>query len=365
MKNMFTVLFLLITVFAAQAQSKKNDGEKIKMISNLESGYQSYKTIASQIWDFAEVGYKEEQSSTLLQETLKKAGFNVESSVAGMPTAFVGSWGNSSPVIGILAEFDALPGLSQTVKPEKEPSPNHQAGHACGHHLFGTASIAAAIELREAMIRNKLNGTIKVFGTPAEEGGSGKVYMVREGLFNSVDVVLHWHPDSKNNSNTNTSLANITAKFRFKGISAHAAVAPEQGRSALDGVEAMNYMVNMMREHVSSDARIHYVITDGGKAPNVVPDYAEVYYYARHADRNVLRGIFTRIVSAAEGAAQGTGTKVEYEIIGGVYDLLPVEYMARIMHSNLNLVGGVKYSDSEIDFARANQKTMLGKTPAM
>ncbi|NJM26433.1 MAG: amidohydrolase, partial [Bacteroidia bacterium] len=238
-----------------------------------------------------------------------------------------------------------------------------RSGHGCGHHLFGTASVAAAIALKKQLEASGKPATIKVFGTPAEEGGSGKVYMVRDGLFKDVDVVLHWHPDSRNNANTNSSLANITAKFRFRGISAHAAAAPEQGRSALDGVEAMDNMVNMMREHVPSDARIHYIITEGGKAPNVVPDYAEVYYYARHHDRAVVADIFSRIVNAAKGAALGTGTTVDYEIIGGVYDLLPVESLARIMHRNLTMVGGVIYAPEEITFGKKIQATLIGPVP--
>jgi aminobenzoyl-glutamate utilization protein B len=362
----FLAAALLFSALNLHAQkNKKPDPEKLGMSASLDTQYETYKQIAYQIWNYSEVGFKEVKSSALLQKTLTDAGFIVEAGVAGMPTAFVATWGKSGPTIGILAEFDALPGLSQTNVAEKSPDPGRDAGHACGHHLFGTASVAAAIQLKNSLEKTKRNAIIKVFGTPAEEGGSGKVYMTREGLFNNVDVVLHWHPDSKNNSNTNSSLANIAAKFRFKGISAHAAIAPEQGRSALDGVEAMNYMVNMMREHVPSDARIHYIITQGGKAPNVVPDFAEVYYYARHENREIVKNIFDRMVSAANGAALGTGTSVEYEIIGGVYDLLPVESLARVMHRNLEQAGGITYTPEEIIFAEKIQKTLLNAPPAI
>lgn len=361
-------LFLMIgfpIVLAAQGAlpPKKVPLIKKEAIASLDAGYSTYRTLALSIWDYAEVGYKEFKSSALLQKTLQQAGFVVEAGVADIPTAFVASFGSGKPVIGILAEFDALPGLSQDAVPEKKPLPGKDAGHACGHHLFGVASVAAAIALKEQMEKNNLRGTIKVYGTPAEEGGSGKVYMVRAGLFDGVDVVMHWHPGSRNAANPSSSLANISAKFRFYGLSAHAAGAPERGRSALDAVEAMNYMVNLMREHIPSDTRIHYVITEGGKAPNVVPDYAEVYYYARHPKRDVLAGIFERIKKAAEAAALGTETRVEYEIIGGVYDLLPNESLARLMHNNLTMVGGVTYTPEEIAFGKKIQESLIGKSP--
>jgi aminobenzoyl-glutamate utilization protein B len=200
-------------------------------------------------------------------------------------------------------------------------------------------------------------GTVKIYGCPAEEGGAGKVYMVREGLFNDVDVVLHWHPGSQNAADAGTSLANKNAKFRFRGIAAHAAASPERGRSALDGVEAMNMMVNMMREHVPQDTRIHYVITKGGEAPNVVPAFAEVYYYARHKDRDILQSVWKRIENAAEGAAKGTGTKVEWEVLGGVFNLLPNVTLAEVMHNNLKTVGGINYTPEETAFATTIRNT--------
>jgi aminobenzoyl-glutamate utilization protein B len=187
--------------------------------------------------------------------------------------------------------------------------------------------------------------------------------MTREGLFNAVDIVMHWHPDSKNGANPYSSLANKTAKFRFKGISAHASGFPEKGRSALDGVEAMNMMANMMREHMPSDTRMHYVITNGGKAPNVVPDFAEVYYYMRHPRRDILMDLFDRLVKTAEGAALGTGTKMEYEIIGGVYEILPIDTLARVMRNNMAKVGAVKYTEAEIEFGKKLQKTFIGAVP--
>ena len=325
------------------------------IVKELNQKEEVYGEAAKTIWNYAEVGYQEEKSSALLVEMLSQEGFKIQKGVAGIPTAFVATFGEGQPIIGILGEYDALPGLSQDAWPSRKVLKEGAAGHACGHHLFGVGSAAAAIAVKNWMVATKQKGTIKVFGTPAEEGGSGKVYMVRAGLFKDVDAVLHWHPSDSNSASAGSSLANISAKFRFYGIAAHAAAAPDRGRSALDGVEAMNYMVNMMREHVPSDARIHYVITQGGKAPNVVPDFAEVYYYVRHPSRDVVQDMWSRIVKASEGAAMGTGTTVKNEIIGGVHELLPLETLAKMMYKNLNEVGGVKYDDAETDFAKKMQ----------
>ncbi len=314
--------------------------------------------VARQIWQWAEVGYKETQSSALLQAELREAGFEVRAGVAGMPTAFVATAGSGKPVIGILAEFDALPGFSQDAVPERSPIKGDISGHACGHHLLGTASTSAAIAIREWLVRSRAAGTIRVYGTPAEEGGAGKVYMVRAGLFADVDVVLHWHPDSINNASPEGSNANRSAKFRFHGESSHAAGAPERGRSALDGVEAMNHMVNLLREHVPQEARIHYVITSGGSAPNVVPDFAEVYYYVRHPDPRTLEQIWARVLKTAEGAALGTGTRVEHEVVHGVYSLLKNETLAKLVDRELRAVGGVHYNAEERAFAERLQATM-------
>lgn len=359
MKKHFFILSILCFSLNILAQNK--DALKNESIKNIDSQYDTYKKTALQIWDYAEVGYKEYKSSELLQKTLQDAGFSVKVGVADIPTAFVATFGSGKPVLGILAEFDALPGLAQTADPVKTPRAGKIAGHACGHHLFGVASIAAAIELKNTMLKNKLSGTIKLYGTPAEEGGSGKVYMTRAGLLEGVDIVLHWHPGDGNSSNPASSLANVSAKFRFKGISAHAAGAPERGRSALDGVEAMDNMVNMMREHIPQETRVHYVITDGGKAPNVVPDFAEVYYYCRSPKRDIVKEVFERIVKCAQGAAMGTETTVEYEIIGGVHELLPVKILAKTMHDNLTKVGGIKYMPQEIAFAQKIQESFPAK----
>lgn len=319
--------------------------------------------VAMEIWKLAELGYLETESSALLQSELEAAGFDVDAGVAGVPTAFVASWGSGSPVIGILAEFDALPGINQDAVPTRQPIEGKTAGHACGHHLFGTGSTHAAISAKEWLEATGSSGTIRLYGTPAEEGGSGKVYMARAGLFDDVDVVISWHAGDRNYAGPNTNLAVKSAKFRFRGISAHAAGAPERGRSALDGVEAMNMMANMMREHVPQQTRIHYVITSGGSAPNVVPDFAEVYYYVRHPDPEVVKEIFNRVVLASEGAATGTETSVEHEVIAGAYNRLPSVALQEVMHRNLEKVGGVEYTDEERTFAEALQESFTNPPP--
>lgn len=338
-----TVLGLLLFTTVIFAQKKE------QIVSDLNSKKDLYGTIAQQIWGFAEMGFQEEKSSALLQETLRNEEFKVTKGVAGIPTAFIAEYGEGLPVIGILGEYDALPGLSQEAVAEKK-SAGKAAGHACGHHLFGTASTAAAIEVKNWLKANKKKGTIRFYGCPAEEGGSGKVYLVREGLFKDVDIALHWHPSDANDANPGSALANKSAKFRFHGIASHAGMAPEKGRSALDGVEAMNIMVNMMREHIPSDTRIHYVITNGGKAPNVVPDFAEVYYYVRHGNRKMVVDIFDRVAKAAEGAALGTGTQMDYELIGGTHELLPNITLQKMMYANLVKVGGITYTEKEKEF---------------
>ncbi|HCD86922.1 MAG TPA: amidohydrolase, partial [Algoriphagus sp.] len=349
-RKTYILLFALLWANFSLAQEKT-------ILNSLDQKAEFYGAISKLIWSNPELGYLETESSELLQKTLKDAGFSVKTGVADIPTAFVAEFGSGAPVVGIMAEFDALPGVSQKAVPFREPVVEGGAGHACGHHLFGTASVAAGIAVKDWMQQNKITGTIRVYGTPAEEGGGGKVYMARAGLMEDVDAMLHWHPGSKNDASASSSLANISTKFRFYGEASHAAAAPDRGKSALDGVEAMNFMVNLLREHVPQETRMHYVITRGGEAPNVVPAFAESYHYVRHPDARVVKEIFAKMVAAAEGAAQGTQTKMEYEVINGVYNLLPNETLSRIMYKNLQMVGGLKYSPEETKFAQDIIKT--------
>ena len=333
-----------------------NDSDLDHTINKHQSQFEN---IAMQIWDLAEVGYQEYKSSKLLQDALEDHGFKIQNNVANIPTAFIAEYGSGKPVIAILGEFDALPGVAQSASPFKESYKDNQAGHACGHHLFGSGSAWSSVVIKEWLIANKIRGTIRFYGTPAEEGGSGKVYMARAGLFNDVDIALHWHPGSVSHARPRTSNSNKSARFTFTGISAHAASAPEQGRSALDGVESINMMVNLMREHIPQDSRIHYVITKGGLAPNVIPDKAEVYYYVRHPKRKMVENLFKRVVKAAKGAAMGTETEVSYEVMHGNYPLMPNDTLQRIMHKKLSDRGGITYSSVENDFANEIYKTFL------
>ncbi|MEL7015488.1 MAG: amidohydrolase [Pseudomonadota bacterium] len=338
-----------------------------KVIADVKAQYALTADIATKLWDWAEVGYQEHKSSGLLQETLSAAGFTVTAGVADIPTAFVAEWSSAAPgpVIAVLAEFDALPGINQSAAPTRAPISGKPAGHACGHNLFAAGSVTAALEIKNWLAATGTPGTVRLYGTPAEEGGSGKVYMVRDGLFDDVDFALHWHADDENSAAARTTLANRSAKFRFNGISAHAAGAPERARSALDGVEALNMMVNMMREHVPQDARIHYVITSGGIAPNVVPDFAEVFYYVRHPQAAGVEAIWSRVEDAARGAAMGTGTQVSWEVIHGNNPLLVNETLARRMDKNLRTVGGVTYSPAEKTFAAELANSFDTDRPAL
>ena len=321
------------------------------ILADVDGQAQDIERTALAIWNYAELGFQEQRSSALLQQELRDAGFEIEAGVAGMPTAFVARFRHGrGPVIGILAEFDALPGLSQQASPQQGAQQGLSSGHGCGHNLFGAASVHGAIATKNWMIANNVQGEIRLYGAPAEEGGSGKVFLVRAGLVNDVDAMLHWHPNDENSAAQNSALANMSGKFRFTGVSAHAAAAPERGRSALDGVEALDYMVNMMREHVPQETRIHYVITDGGRAPNVVPASAEVYYYVRHPNQQTVREIMERVQAAAQGAAMGTGTTVEFQQIGGTFDLLPNDELGHVMDANLRTVGVPRQGQAEQAF---------------
>ena len=331
------------------------------MIDGIQARQAEYADVALKIWNFAELGYLETKSSALLQQKLAAAGFTVKAGVADIPTAFVASYGSGKPVIAFIGEFDALPGLSQAAVPVRQVVTDGAPGHGCGHNLLGTASMAAAIAVKDWLASSGRTGTVRFYGTPAEEGGGAKGYMVRAGLFDDVDVAISWHPGQSNDVSPSSNLAMVSAKFRFHGIAAHAAAAPERGRSALEAVEAMDMMVNMMRQNVPQETRIHDIITHGGAAENIVPDFAEVSYFARNPDMRVLDGIWQRIVDAARGAALGTGTTMDYEMTGASYNLLPNAYLAGIERRNMELVGGVKYTPEEQAFAETLRKSMPGQ----
>lgn len=308
---------------------------------------------ALQIWKWAEPGYQEKNSSVLLASMLEKAGLRIKSGVAGIPTAFTATAGNEKPVIGILGEFDALPGLSQNAVPHREPGKEQSNGygHGCGHHLFGVASASATIAIAEQIAAGKISGTVRFYGCPAEEGGSAKVFMTAAGLFDDCDAVLHWHPAAINSAGDRSSLARMAARFRFRGKAAHAAGSATQGRSALDAVELTNHASELLREHVPDGTRIHHVITDGGAAPNVVPETAEVYFYVRHPQAKPLRDVYKRLLLCAQAGALATETKLEVNYQGGVREILPNRTLAEVAMLNLKALNKLAYSTDELQFA--------------
>ena len=331
----------------------------------VDARYGEAVALASDLFDYAELGYLETRSAERLAGYLEGNGFSVEHAVADIPTAFLGERGSGGPVIGILAEYDALPGLSQAPVPRRQPVVPDAPGQACGHHLFGSASTTAAVVIADWLASTGTPGTVRLYGTPAEEGGSGKVYLTRAGLFDGVDIVLHWHPSDRNVASPESSNGNKSGRFTFRGIAAHAAASPHRGRSALDGVEAMNYMTNLMREHMPSTARLHYVITDGGRAPNIVPERAQVYYYVRHPQPDMVEALFERVVAAAEGAALGTGTRMSYEVMHGNFPLLRNDVLAKVIHGHLERLGGVEYDEAERTFATTLRKSLFGNLRPM
>jgi aminobenzoyl-glutamate utilization protein B len=308
--------------------------------------------VSDEIWEYAELGLIEYNSSKLLVKELRKHGFDIEEGVGGMPTAFVATWGEGKPVIGIMGEYDALPGLSQKVKTEKDPLEEGEPGHGCGHNIHGTSGMAGAIAMRYAMEKHGLKGTVKFFGTPAEESASGKVWMVRDGVFDDVDAVLSHHPGSMNYASLASSLANNSVKFHFRGQTSHAAGSPEQGRSALDAVELMNIGVNFLREHIIEEARIHYVIQEGGGQPNVVPDYARSWYLIRAPLRTQVEHIYDRVLKIADGAALMTETELEVEFIKAIYNKIPSKVLSEVVTRNMRGIGVPEYTDEEIEWAK-------------
>jgi aminobenzoyl-glutamate utilization protein B len=314
--------------------------------------------ISHRIWEYAELGLIEYKSSKTLSDELENSGFSVQRGVARMPTAFVASWGQTKPVIGIMGEFDALPGLSQRRAYRREPLSPEAPGHGCGHNIYGTSGMAAAVAVKKIIEHDKLDGTIKFFGCPAEENFCGKVYMVRDGCFDGVDVVLGHHPNSINEASLRSCLAMNSVKFHFRGKAAHAGGSPEQGRSALDAVELMNVGVNYMREHIIQDARIHYIIEKGGVQPNIVPEYARSWFYVRAPEREQVDYVYNWVLEIAEGAAAMTRTKVEVEFLEGMYNLVANTTIAELIVKNMRAVGLPKYSDEDMQFASEISKTI-------
>jgi aminobenzoyl-glutamate utilization protein B len=324
----------------------------------IEENRERITEISDAVWEYAELGLVEYKSAKLLADELEGHGFRVERGVAGMPSAFMGVWGSGKPVVGIMGEYDALPGISQKLVPYKEPLREGAPGHGCGHNIHGASGLAGAIALRYAMEKTGLEGTVKFFGTPAEENYDGKVFMARAGLFDDVDACLSHHPSQMNTAGLGSSNAMNSVKFHFHGKTAHAAGSPEQGRSSLDAVELMNIGVNYMREHVVEKARIHYVVEEGGGQPNVVPDYARTWYYIRAPERDQVDHIHDWILRIAEGAALMTGTDLKVEFLGGIYNKLPNKILSALVIANMREIGAPTYTEKELEFARKIGETI-------
>src|SRR5579872_1982849 len=316
--------------------------------------------ISRQIWESPEVGYHENKSSTLLQQELKANGFDVRAGVAGMPTGFVASFGSGKPVIALMGEFDALPGMSQKEEATIDPVQPGAPGHACGHNLLGSASALAAVAIKEEMQARGLKGTIRYYGTPAEEGGGGKIYLLHAGLFADVDAVLSWHPGDSNRVSNSSLLANNGGRFRFYGVAALVAAAPDHGRSALDGAMIMLQSIEFLREHVPQETRIHYIITNGGQAPNIVPAFAEANLVARNPDAQVLDGIWNRIMDCARAGALASGTRMEFEQGTNYSNVLPNDTLGEVLGRAMQKAGGYQLTSEEQKFAADLQKTLGG-----
>ena len=318
-------------------------------------------TVAKDIWDHPQIALQETYASELLARELEADGFSIEWGAGGMSTAFVATWGSGDPIIGFLGEYDALPGLSQTVSAEREAIESGGPGHGCGHNLYGTACMGSVMALKRAMERDGVGGTIRYYGCPAEEQVVGKVLMARDGVFDDLDAAITWHPGSTNLVWNGSSLALNSFKVNFHGVASHAAAAPHLGRSALDGVMLMDVGMNYLREHVISEARIHSVVTSGGEAPNVVPAFAQIWYYIRAPEREQVDAMYERVLDIAKGAALMSGTTHDIEFIAGCYDVLPNNTISDLMLKNMQAVDDLAFTAEERRFARQLQATFPDK----
>ncbi len=360
----FCVCVALISVWTLTGALAQEP--KAKVLAGVEKRSEMAWSASLKIWDFAEPGYLEKQSSALLADLFLKEGFQVQRNVAGIPTAFTATIGSGKPVIAILGEYDALPELSQEAVPFRKPRLGGTGyGQACGHHLFGVASAIAAMAVGDAIKAGSVKGTVRFYGCPAEEGGAAKAFMVREGLFKDVDVALHWHPGSRNSAGDSSCLARIAAKFRFHGQAAHAAGAPEKGRSALDALLLTMHAVELLREHTPEGTRLHHTITSGGGAANVVPEFAEGFFYVRHPKSEVVSKLWPRLLNCAKGGALATETRLEVVPLGGTLELLPNDTLAQVARKNLTALNDLAYTAEETAFALRIGETFPDKAPPL
>lgn len=348
-----SIIMLLTNAAAALAADGKNKDE---VVASIEKHKPELIGLSDQIWRFAETALRETRSSKLLADYAEKQGFEVKRGVAGLPTAFTASYGQGRPIIGILGEYDALPGISQKAQPVKEALEAGSAGHGCGHNLFGAASLGAALAIKEMIAAGKLKGTIRFYGTPAEESVGGKIYMAREGMFNDLDVCLAWHPEDKTIADVDSSQAIVDFIVEFKGKAAHAAADPWNGRSAVAALEFFTTGLNRMREFVKPTVRMHYTIQKGGDVPNVVPEYARVWCWLRDSKRTGVEDLLVRARKIAEGAALMAGVESKLTIQSGDYEMLANLAGAKIIHANMEWLGPLQYTNEEQEFAKAIQR---------
>ncbi len=356
-----TLSVLLLFGYSTFAQKAKPNPNKQAIIQSIDKHQAELTKLSDQVWAFAETALREYQSSKVLADYAEAQGFRVTRGVAGLPTAFIAEYGSGKPVIGIMGEYDALPGISQKAQPTREALVQGAGGHGCGHNLFGAGSLGAALAVKELIEAGKLKGTVRFYGTPAEEAVGGKIYMAREGLFNDLDVCLDWHPDVEIAASTQSSQAVIDFVVEFKGKSAHAAADPWNGRSALDGLEAFTDGVNMLREHVRPSVRMHYVIQKGGDVPNVVPEYAKIWMWVRDSKRTGVEEVFGRIKEIAQGSALIAGVEAKVSIQSGDYEILVNRKGAEALQKNVEALGPIIYSPEEIAFAKKIQEVQGGK----
>ncbi len=348
------LLFLISTEILARQTTQNNN--KNQAITSIEEMSKDLIQLSDEIWGHAEIAFKEDQSSAALSNFAEKHGFRVTRGVGEIPTAFTAEFGSGEPVIGIMGEFDALPGLSQETVPYKSPLVEDAPGHGCGHNIFGAASLGAAIAIKDLIESGELEGTIRFYGTPAEEKFFGKLWMIRAGLFDDVDVMMDWHPSNRTEADVQSSLALVDFLVEFYGQAAHASSDPWNGRSAGDALELYTDGINMYREHIKPTVRIHYHIQDAGKVVNVVPDYSKIWVRVRDTKRDGMRLVYDRVVEMANGAAIMANVEHEVSLISGIHEVLPNRTGGAVLQANLETLGTIEYTDEEIEFAKAIQQ---------
>ena len=362
MRNLLSIVFVIGSTFLLNSQSVNK--LKKDLLNSIEEKTLELTSLSDKIWEAAEVAFREDKSAEYLIEYAEANGLTIERGLAGMPTAFTASYGKGKPVIGIIGEFDALPGLSQTTAPYRDELIEGGAGHGCGHNLFGTASLGAAIAIKELIEKGSIEGTVKFFGTPAEEKFFGKLWMIREGVFDDVDICMDWHPADKTEANVQPSLALVDFMVEFTGQSAHASMDPWNARAANDALELYTSGINAYREHVKPSVRMHYHIQDAGQVVNVVPDYSRIWVRVRDITKEGLQPVYDHVKKMAGGAAIMANVEHKVSLISGIHDLLPNRTGGAAMQKNLEALGDIQYTQEEIDFAlemqRNNGKPEIG-----